>query len=173
MELYTLRTVFILGSILQTTLSAKYDEPMCTSRFDFEEKLLDKLVRMEHAAELLQERVNLALTSIEQEKLQMKQDFTSVKDDISRALTTVEQEKLQMRQDFTSVKDDISRAQTTVEQEKLQMKHDFTSFQDDIRNEQTNALAKIEGDVSTNENKLERMLQDLVRAMNKSANDKG
>ena len=140
MDLYNLIILFVIGD-LQTSLSAKYDEPMCTSRFDFEEKLLEKLVRMGHAVELLQERVSQALTTLEQEKLQMKQDFTTFQDDI--------------RKEQTNAFATILEASTELKEERSKLAKGIQTMSQQY------------------ENKMERMSQDLVMAMNKSGNDKG
>ena len=90
------------------------EEPICTSRFDFEEKLLSKLVRMEYTMELLQERISKEMSAIKEEKVKMGKDFLKFKETL-----IIEQ---------AAVTDKIGKMSGEIEQRKLKLSDDFKTF---------------------------------------------
>ena len=112
MAFFNVAILFI--SVLTFREFSALDEPVCTSRFDFEEKLLSKLVRIEHAMELLQECVSKEMSAIKEEKVKMgeyfikfKQAFITeqdaVKDKIGKLSGEIEEEKLKLADDFNTI----------------------------------------------------------------------
>ena len=112
MAFFNVAVLFI--SVLAFRGLIALDEPMCTSRFDFEEKLLSKLVRIEHAMELLQERVSKEMSAIKEEKVKMGEDFLkfqqafiteqdAVKHKIGKLSREIEEEKLKLADDFNNI----------------------------------------------------------------------
>ena len=73
MAFFNVAVLFI--SVLTFREFSALDEPMCTSRFDFEENLLSKRVRIEHTMELLQERESKEMSAIKEEKVKMGENF--------------------------------------------------------------------------------------------------
>ena len=47
-------------------------EPTCYSRFDFEEKLLEKTIRMEHKMRALEDSMTVKVEELENKVLEMK-----------------------------------------------------------------------------------------------------
>ena len=112
MAFFNIAVLFISGLTVRGL--SPLDELMCTSRFDFEEKLLSKLVRIEHAMELLQERVSKEMSAIKEEKVKMGKDFfklqqafiteqAAVKDKIGKLSVEIEEEKLKLADDFNEI----------------------------------------------------------------------
>ena len=62
--------VFVLTNLLSKGLESFGIEPKC-SKFDFEEKLLEKMVRMEHSAELMGDKIDV----LDKEFLVVKNDM--------------------------------------------------------------------------------------------------
>ena len=54
------------------------NEPKC-SKFDFEEKVLEKMVRMEHSSEIMMERFNDLFERVENSLKTMRDEFDSMK----------------------------------------------------------------------------------------------
>ena len=112
MAFFNIAVLFISGLTVRGL--SPLDELMSTSRFDFEEKLLSKLVKIEHAMELLQERVSKEMSAIKEEKVKMGKDFlklqqafiteqAAVKDKIGKLSVEIEEEKLKLADDFNEI----------------------------------------------------------------------
>ena len=106
--------MFVLVSTFGGLIAFTVNEPMCTSRFDYEEKLLSKLLRMEHAMELLQERVSNDLSAIKEEKFKMDKAFLSfkesfiteqavVKENLEKFSQEIEKENLKLVENFKTM----------------------------------------------------------------------
>ena len=77
--------VFVLTNLFTKGLGRFGIEPKC-SKFDFEEKLLEKLVRMEHSAELMGEKIDV----LDKEFLAVKNDMGKFEHDTNTELEKVE-----------------------------------------------------------------------------------
>ena len=76
-----LSTVFSFGSLNV--------EPKC-SRFDFEEKLLEKVVKMEHTSGLMSETFKSFSTEMKTDLQRMKDDFEEIKAETKKELARLE-----------------------------------------------------------------------------------
>ena len=76
-----LSTVFSFGSLNV--------EPKC-SRFDFEEKLLEKVVKMEHTSGLMAETFKSFSTQMKTDLQRMKDDFEEMKAETKKELARLE-----------------------------------------------------------------------------------
>ena len=66
------RLLFCLMMVTKCWTKRHEVEPACYSRFDFEEKLLEKTIRMEHKMGVLEESVQDKLEELEDQILEMK-----------------------------------------------------------------------------------------------------
>ena len=114
MAIVRVSVIFVLVSIFRGLITFTVDEPLCTSRFDYEEKLLGKLLRIEHAMELLQERVSNDLSAFKEEKFKMDKAFLSfkesfiteqavVKENLEKFSQEIEKENLKLVEDFKTM----------------------------------------------------------------------
>ena len=114
MAIIRVSVIFVLVSTFGGLIAFTVNEPMCTSRFDYEEKLLSKLLKMEHAMELLQERVSNDLSAIKEEKFKMDKAFlsfkesfiteqTGVKENLEKFCEEIEKENLKLVEDFKTM----------------------------------------------------------------------
>ena len=77
--------VFVLTNLLSKGLGSFGIEPKC-SKFDFEEKLLEKMVRIEHSAELMGDKIDV----LDKEFLAVKNDMGKFEHDTNTELERVE-----------------------------------------------------------------------------------
>ena len=62
----------------QTCRCGMFEEPRC-SKYDFEEKVLEKLVRLEHKMELMTESVNEQYTQVKDDIHKIKTDWVEIR----------------------------------------------------------------------------------------------
>ena len=77
--------VFVLTNLLSKGLGSFGIEPKC-SKFDFEEKMLEKVVRMEHSAELMGDKIDV----LDKKFLAVKNDMGKFEHDANTELERVE-----------------------------------------------------------------------------------
>ena len=79
--LYNLFVILVAAAISRTQR-----EPRC-SKYDFEEKVLEKLVRMEHSNELIMEEFRQISTRVKEDIETMKGELTEIKRQVKKEQT--------------------------------------------------------------------------------------
>ena len=77
-ELALVRVIFLIAVCTRVYCHVLDVEPKC-SKFDFEEKVLEKMVRLEHSTEIMMERFNDLHEKVENSLKTMKDEFDAMK----------------------------------------------------------------------------------------------
>ena len=77
-ELSLVRVIFFIAVCTGVYCYVVDDEPKC-SKFDFEEKVLEKMVRLEHSTEIMMKRFHNMHEKVENSLKTMKDEFDVMK----------------------------------------------------------------------------------------------
>ena len=77
-ELALVRVIFLIAVCTRVCCYVVEVEPKC-SKFDFEEKVLEKMVRLEHSTEIMMERFTNLHEKVENSLKTMKDEFDAMK----------------------------------------------------------------------------------------------
>lgn len=110
--------------LLQKEIFCHVIEPRC-SKFDYEERLLEKMVRLEHSTNNMMVefkeislQVKDGLTSTKTELTETRQQLEKDQDNSSRAIEQFESLSGKIRSDFENLKHDLAETKKQIEQEK-------------------------------------------------------
>ena len=77
-ELFLVRVIFLIAVCTRIDCYVGDDEPKC-SKFDFEEKVLEKMVRLEHSTEIMMKGFNNLHGKVETSLKTMVDEFDAMK----------------------------------------------------------------------------------------------